>query len=345
MATLTDVAKIAGVGIMSVSRVVNGTRKVSPETERRVLAAIERIGYEPNEAARVLKGQRSRVLGLVVPDLADPFFATCANAVQDAARRAGYLTWMAASAHREDVERELTKEMIQRHVAGLLVIPSSLQNEHFAGAVKYGIPVVSLDRPLDRIEADALVVDNRAAAALATEHLIQHGHHSILCITDDETIFTKTERVAGYSQAMRSAKLPVQVFSIGPIGGSISDQLTLALSSAVPPTAIFAESNLVAVQVLHELGRRSLRIPDRMALIAFDDFDAATLIRPTITVIKQPIAELGKQAAELLCGRLDGTIQTETSRVVLKTELVIRESCGCSERRARSRGRFPSSKA
>jgi LacI family transcriptional regulator len=336
MPTLTDVAKIAGVGIMSVSRVVNGTRKVAPETERKVRAAIERIGYEPNEAARVLKGRRSSVLGLIVPDLADPFYATCANAVQEAARRAGYLTWMAASAHQEDVERELAKAMIQRHVAGLLVIPSGMRNDHFKSAVKDGIPIVSLDRPLEHVQSDSLVVDNRLATYRATEHLIEHGHKSILCVTDDEAIFTRMERIAGYSQAMRRAKLPVQVCSIGPVSGSLSEQLEFALNTAAPPTAIFAECNLVAIEVLHELQKRLLRIPEKMALIAFDDFDVATLVNPTVTVIKQPVSELGRQATELLCARLNNSGQSAGSRIVLKTELIIRESCGCGARRRKS---------
>jgi LacI family transcriptional regulator len=329
MATLTDVAKVAGVGIMSVSRVVNGTRKVSPETEQKVRLAIERIGYEPNEAARILKGHRSSVLGLIVPDLADPFFAACANAVQETARQAGYLTWMAASSRREDVERELTRVMMQRHVAGLLVIPSGLQNDHFEQAAKSGISIVSLDRPLEHVQADALVVDNRAAAAKATEHLIGHGHKSILCITDDERIFTKVERVAGYSQAMRRAKLPVQVCTVGPLSGNLSDQFDFIVKGSAPPTAIFAESNLMAVETLHELRKRSLKIPTKMAFVAFDDFDAATLVSPTITVVKQPIADLGRQAAELICGRLNGSRSGDAARITLKTELLIRESCGC----------------
>jgi len=341
VATLLDVAKIAGVGVMSVSRVVNGTRKVSPETERKVLAAVRRIGYVPNDAARILKGQRSSVVGLIVPDLADPFFATCAQAVQEATRRAGYLTWMAASDHREDVERELTQAMMQRHVAGLLAIPSGDRNDHFAAAAESGIPIVSLDRPLQHVTADAVVVDNRAAAARATEHLIQHGHSSIVCITDDESIFTKTERVAGYSQAMRKAKLEVQVWSVGPISGTLSERLTFALKRADRPTAIFAESNLVAVEALHEMQKRGIRIPESIAIIAFDDFDAATLVRPTISVIKQPIAALGKRAAEILCGRLKGTYTAASSTVVLPTELILRQSCGCG---LRSRKNLKSSK-
>jgi LacI family transcriptional regulator len=329
MPSLIDVAKIAGVGVMSVSRVVNGTRKVSPETERKVRAAIERIGYEPNEAARVLKGQRSHVLGLIFPDLADPFFAICANSVQETARAAGYVTWIAATGHREDVERDVAKVMAQRNVAGLIVVPCGKQNDHFASVAKRGIPMVSIDRPLENIEATSLVVDNRAAAAKATEHLIEHGHRSILCITDDFPIYTRMERVAGYSQAMKRAKLPVQVCPVGSLSGGLSDQLSFALNSSTPPTAIFVGSDLIALYTLHELQRRSISMPDEMAVIAFDDFDAATLVQPAITVIRQPVAELGKQATTLLCSQIDNPESSKAAKLTLKTEFVIRESCGC----------------
>jgi LacI family transcriptional regulator len=337
MPTLTDVARIAGVGIMSVSRVVNGTRRVSSETERKVRAAIERIGYEPNEAARILKGQRSSVLGLIVPDLADPFYATCANAVQRAARLEGYLTWMAASSHREDVERDVVNAMIQRHVAGLLVIPSGKQNDHFARAAKRQIPIVSIDRPLENIEADALLVDNRAGTTRAIEHLIGHGHKRILCISDNVELFTRLERITGYAQAMRHAELLVQVCTVEPISRSLSDQLAVALNSSTPPTAIFAENNIVAVETIRELQNRSLRIPEDIAIIAFDDFDAATLVRPAITVVSQPVAELGRRATELICSRLDNLRTSSSSRITLNTELVIRQSCGCGVRRPRRR--------
>ncbi|HEX4030706.1 MAG TPA: LacI family DNA-binding transcriptional regulator [Terracidiphilus sp.] len=329
MPTLLDVAKVAGVGVMSVSRVVNGTRKVSAETERRVRAAIDRIGYQPNEAARVLKGQRAHILGLIVPDLADPFFAACANAIQETARTAGYLTLMAASGHREDVERQEAEIMLQRQIAGLIVIPSGTKNDYYQEAVRSGLPIVSLDRPLDHVDADAIVVDNRDASIRVTEHLISHGHRGILCVADDETIFTRMERVAGYSQAMRKAGLPIRLCTVGPTTGALSDQLDFALNSMPAPTAIFAINDVLAVGILHELQKRSLRIPDKMALIAFDDFEAASLVRPTVSVVKQPTAELGKRAASLLLERLNKSGPPELSRVVLPTELVIRESCGC----------------
>jgi LacI family transcriptional regulator len=134
---------------------------------------------------------------------------------------------------------------------------------------------------------------------------------------------------------MRRAKFPVQICLSGPISGSLSEQLSFALNSTYPPTAIFALSNLLAVKALHELQRRSVRIAQTMALIAFDDFDAATLVRPTITVVQQPVAELGRRATELLLTRLGEDAIPGVSRIVLPTKLVTRQSCGCGKRQKR----------
>src|SRR5579875_434733 len=211
MPTLADVAKIAGVGVMSVSRVVNGSRRVTPEVERKVRAAIEKIGYVPNEAARILKGTRSSFLGLIVPDLADPFFAACCNAIQQTAWEAGFMTLMAAAAHREDLERRETEIMVQRKVAGLLAVAVGNDNQHFAAAQKSGVQVVAVDRPIRNVDTDVFTVDNREASLRATQHLIQHGHRHIVCIADEERIYTRAERVAGYSEAMKAAKLRARV--------------------------------------------------------------------------------------------------------------------------------------
>ena len=314
---------------MSVSRVVNGTRRVSPEVERKVLAAIEKIGYQPNEAARILKGTKSSVLGLIVPDLADPFFGACCNAIQEAAWDAGYMTLMAASGHREELERRETKVMVQRHVAGLLVVPIGSQNDHFLEAQKAGVPVVAIDRPIKHLESDSLTVDNLAASFRATQHLVDHGHRNILCVADDERIYTKEERVSGYCRAMREAGLATTVCLVGPMTGSVADQLSIALKATSSPTAIFAANNLVGVDVLRYLQRYSVRVPDNIALICFDDFSAATLVSPTITVIQQPVAELGQRAAQMMLERLKMPADAPPSRVVLSTQLIIRKSCGC----------------
>lgn len=329
MPTLADVAKIAGVGVMSVSRVINGTRRVTPEVERKVRAAIEKIGYVPNEAARVLKGNRSSVLGLIVPDMADPFFAGCCSAIQETAWEAGYMTLIVASGHREELERREAEMMVQRRVAGLMVVPIGASNDHLAAAQAAGVPVLALDRPIQNVATDVLTVDNRDASIRATQHLIAHGHRNVICVADDERIHTKTERVNGYSQAMQEADLRARVCLVGNMTGNVADQLAFILESQQRPTAIFAASNMVGIDVLRELRRRAIKIPEEIALICFDDFSAATLVSPTITVIEQPVRSLGQQAAQMLLQRLDAQSTEPPSSVVLATRLVIRQSCGC----------------
>jgi LacI family transcriptional regulator len=329
MPTLSDVAKLAGVGVMSVSRVVNGTRRVSPAIERKVRLAIEKIGYVPNEAARILKGTRSSVIGLIVPDLADPFFAELGHAVQQTAWDAGYMTLMAASGHREDLEISETELMVHRRVAGVLAVAIGKNNRHFAEAQGAGVPVVAIDRPIQNVTSDTLTVDNHNAARRATEHLIGHGHRHILCIADTERIHTKQQRVAGYKRAMRDAGLQPKICLVGD-GISVAALLDTALAWDAPPSALFAASNLVAIDVVRDLQRRGLTMPEDLALICFDDFSAATLVTPMISVIRQPVAEIGRQAAMMLLQRLDTDVDAAEGfqHVVIPTQLLIRGSCG-----------------
>jgi LacI family transcriptional regulator len=148
--------------------------------ERKVRAAIEKIGYVPNEAARILKGTRSSVLGLIVPNLADPFVAACCNAIQQTAWDAGFMTLMAASAHREELERRETEIMVQRRVAGLLVVAVGSENQYFAAAQKAGVRIVAVDRPIRNVDTDVFTVDNRDASLRAKQHLIEHEHCNIV---------------------------------------------------------------------------------------------------------------------------------------------------------------------
>ncbi len=315
---------------MSVSRVVNGTRRVSPEVERRVRQAIEKIGYVPNEAARILKGNRSSVIGLIVPDLADPFFAELGHAVQQTAWNAGFMTLMAASGHREELERRETELMVQHRVAGLLAVAMGTKNTHFAEAQRAGVPIVAIDRPIKNVTSDVLTVNNLAASIGATQHLLDHGHRRVLCVADTEHIHTKQQRVAGYKKAMRRAGLEPIVCLVGPGGQTMTGTLNEALTGSKCATAIFAESNLVATAILQELQARVLKVPDDVALICFDDFSAAMLVSPKVSVVQQPVAELGRQAAGMLLRRLQGASPNldGAQHVQLETTLVIRESCG-----------------
>ncbi len=329
MSTLSDVAKMAGVGIMSVSRVVNGTRRVSPDVERRVREALAKIDYRPNEAARVLKGTKSTVLGLIVPDLADPFFAAYCSVIQEAAWAAGYMTLIASSASRVEREQRETSVMIQRRVAGLIVVPAGSQSDHFLVVKNSGIPLIAIDRPIERVESDSFLADNSEAASHATQHLIGHGHRNILCVATEDHLYTTRQRISGYSHAMRKAKLPPRVCLVGPASGSVADQISLLLRTDQAPTALFAASNHVGTEVLHLLQQLKIQVPQEVALICFDDFSAATLVSPPITVVQQPIVELGKRSAERMLERVKANVQIPPSNFILTAKLVIRKSCGC----------------
>jgi LacI family transcriptional regulator len=331
MPTLLDVARLAGVGVMSVSRVVNGTRRVSPEVERKVRAALEKINYQPNEAARVLKGTRSSVLGLIVPDIAHPFFAACCSEIQQTAWENGYMTLIAASGHVEDRERHEVEMMLQRNISGLIVVPTGHQNEHFAAAVRQGVPIVSVDRPLDNVRSDCLIVNNLVASCEATKHLLQHGHERIICLADDERTHTKIERVNGYTLAMREANVAPRVCLIGPMTGSVADQLDLALAGPLRATAILATSDILGLAVLRYLQAHQLRMPTDAALISFDDFSGAALVTPPVTVVQQPVEELARRAATMLLSRVRDGDDSEVVRLELPTRLILRGSCGCKK--------------
>jgi LacI family transcriptional regulator len=218
---------------------------------------------------------------------------------------------------------------LKRQIAGLLIAPIGFSNEHFIAAQEAGVPIVAIDRPLEHVPSDSLIVNNREASAHATAHLIGHGHREILCLADDERVYTKLERVAGYTQAMRRAKLTPRVTLAGKMTGTVAEQVEYALRSGMPPTAIFAASNIMGMEVLSYLQKKRIKIPQAMALICFDDFDAANLVSPPITVIQQPVAELGQRAAQMLLARLKGSGDKPFAEVRLATELIIRKSCGC----------------
>jgi LacI family transcriptional regulator len=239
------------------------------------------------------------------------------------------MTLMAASGHRGDLERRETEIMVQRSVAGLLVVPIASHNDHFAAAQRAGVRVIAIDRPLQHVKSDSLTVDNFEASFNATRHLIEHGHRNIVCVADDERVYTKLERVAGYSRAMKENRLNPRVCLVGAMAGAVPDQLSFVVNAKPTPTAIFAASNHVGVDVLRELQRLSIKIPSEIALICFDDFSAATLMAPTITVVQQPVMELGQKAAQMMLERLRTNSDAPPSRVILPTQLVIRKSCGC----------------
>ncbi len=336
-ATLTDVARSAGVGIGTVSRVVNGGIHVSPGTLKKVEAAILQLGYLPNHAARVLKGGRTKTIGLLVPSIADSFFANCAEAAGDVARSHGCLLIVAISSNQHNAERNSLDVLMQHRPDGLLIVPTDSQGKPLLRFMKsVSCPVVIFDRPLLGSDCSSVSTDNCEAAFAATTHLIEHGYRRILCFGSEPRLFTIRERLRGYTQAMEDAGLPSLVDTNLHEDGSTAEQLLRGhLGSKQPPDAVFTLKNSATVATFLALRKLKVAIPEQIALLGFDDFDLAGALQPSVSVVQQPVKDVGQKAAELLFMQLGHKYSAESGRqpvpetVVLPSRLVLRESCGC----------------
>jgi LacI family transcriptional regulator len=329
--TIKDVARVAGVGPMTVSRLLNQSASVSEEAAARIYSAIEQLGYRPNEMARALRGQKSNAIGIIVPYLYDPFFAMCAHSVSTVARGRGYSVILTTSDEDPELEYAEAQSMLRRHVDGLIVIPSSQEGTHLCLPEFQSTHIVALDRPLPDRRFSSVVVENHAGAELAVTHLISaHGHKRIAVAALDERLYTFRTRIEGYTRAMLQAGLrPLPVIAC-PTPEQAAANLQQALRGPDVPTAIFTTNGLTTRYAFKALLDSGIRIPRDLALVAFDDFELAELLAPQLSVIRQPAMELGSTAAKLLFERMAEHKQTDQgTRLVLPVEWVPRRSCGC----------------
>jgi LacI family transcriptional regulator len=333
--TIIDVAREAKVGVMSVSRVINNHPSVKASTRAKVMKAIAKTGFSPNDAARMLKGRVGRTIGLVVPDLSD-FFASCFHAVQEVAIRHDYQTMVVATGKSPAVEdRQL--DAIQRHrVAGLLIVTSGSDGRRLQILQDSGIPVVALDRPIVGLQADAVLVENREGAEQGVRHLIDHGHKRIACVGFDSGSYTVHERIEGYMLAMRGAGLqPVLNTDVDTF--EAMQALVLRWSTAKNrPTAVFSVKRISSVHLIQALHFHKVRVPEDLAVVGFDDFELAEVLGSPLTVVRQSPTEMARAGAELLFKKIASVRENQlpehqTSKTLFPVELIIRRSCGCSK--------------
>jgi LacI family transcriptional regulator len=330
---MSDVARLAGVGTMTVSRVLSGTVPVSAETAQRVQTSIEQLNYRPNELARAFRGQRSRSIGLIIPYLYDPFFANCAHAVTTVAKERGYSVIITTSNEDPDVEYVEVEQMLQRHVDGLVVIPARFRQSRLTRTLFGKTPVVAFDRPVDDPAMDVVLVQNTAGARRMVEHLIEHGHQRIAFMGLSRILFTINARFLGYRRALQDAGLQEDAFF-----GCESHEDTLRavqekLQGPNAPTAVLTSNTLATRYVLSALLHLGVKMPNDLAFAGFDDFDMAEFTSPSLTVVRQPAREMGRVATNLLFDRIErGELPQTGNRIVLPVEIVLRRSCGCKHR-------------
>ncbi len=338
-ATLADVARSAGVGTTTVSRVINGGAKVSVETLAQVRSAIAALGFVPNHAARMLRGEQTKIIGLIVPSIADTFFSSCAAAIQEVARRHGTLVILTVTNNDPAIESATISTLLRR-TDGLLLVPTSSHSRELRNQLRdISIPAICFDRPMFDFQIPTVMTQNFEGARDATRHLLQHGYRRILCLGGESELFTMNERVRGYTAAMKEAKAR-PLIDMRPTDcdyESTSNAIVKHLNAVKPPEAIFCLKNSTTISTYSVLQKMKISIPSEMALIGFDDFELASTLRPSITVVQQPVEELGHTAARLLFQRLalakDIPVneKKKIKPIQLKTQLILRASCGCRE--------------
>lgn len=338
---MSDVAKLAGVSTMTVSRSLRGTFNVTDDLRSRVLAAVAKLNYHPNEVARSLREQRSRQIGIIVPYLFDPFFAICAHAMSEVAKEHSYSVILSTSNEDPEAEYKEACRMLRRNVEGLLLIPASnamhgpslLLRAEFAS-----VPVAVADRPVESGTFDNVLVDNAPGAQRGTEHLIWLGHKRITFVGFKRPLYTLKARQRGYETAIRAAGLKPSTANISDV---LDDAITLVrwlVNRPHPPTALFCGNNLITRHVLHGLRSLGMSPPHPIALVGFDDFATADLLQPGVSVIRQPVEQLGRTAAEMLFARLNAHGPVAPVNLSLPVELIVRGSCGAMRPGAEARG-------
>lgn len=325
--TLADVAREVGVSAKTVSRVLNEDGPASAETREQVLAAVAKLGFQPNLMARNIRvGGPDTTIGLVIPDLANPFFGAVARSIEDTVRDRGLTLLMGSSADDPDRERSLTDKFLARRVSILMVVPSvGADHSHLKTHRAAGLPVVFIDRPGAGLATDSVVSSNRDGSHEGVAHLIAHGHRRIGFIGDLPTnLYTRRERLAGYRSALRQADIPYDrslVVSAHDQQGAEAATSKL-LDLAGPPTALFAGNNIMALGIVAELARSKRK---DVAVVAFDDVSLAEALEPALTVVAQDPEEIGRTVATTALARLDGD-RSRSRTVTVPTRLIVRGS-------------------
>ncbi len=329
-ATIRDVAKAAGVSVTTAHRGLNGKDELGDETRARILAAAERLNYVPSAAARTLVSGKSRTIGMLVTDNASPVYAGIVRGVEEIANEAGYGLLLCNSA--DDQERALSSLALLRtqQVDGMLITPVQTDRRDIDYLRDAGIPFVLMLRHFDDPNDDVVMVDNVAASAAATRHLLDLGHQSIAHIAGPEHVSSACARLAGFREAMAEAGAPIPPGSIVHSPYTVAGGYTRALQllTAHPPiTAILAGNDLLAVGVIKAARELGIRIPDDLALIGGDDIELAEVLDPPLTTFRQPADEIGRAGAQLLLDRLAGGDPTP-KQTVFMPELIVRASSG-----------------
>jgi LacI family transcriptional regulator len=330
MTTIRDVARLAGVSTATVSATINKSARVSEALQARVLEAVRQLGYAPDGVARSLKKGRTQLIGLVIADITNPFFADLVHVIGNAAQAAGYAVLLCNTDQDPEKERLYLQLMRTHRADGLILTPTGGGAGYGAALGGLGLPLVLLDRSVPGLTADAVLLDNRQAARLATRHLLELGHRRIGAIGGPRHLSAAAERLEGFTEALAEQRLASDPALVR--HGDFREQGGLEACLSMMghrerPTALFVANNHMLIGVMRALTQLGLACPADVSVAAIDDFPWANAFTPRLTTVRQPVREMGETALQLLLDRLGGAASATPRQVVLQPTLMVRESC------------------
>jgi LacI family transcriptional regulator len=326
--TIRDVAKAAELSITSVSRYLNGDIVLPRTSASRIERAVRELNYQPNRLARNLSLGQSKMIGLIIPDISNPFFATLACAVEEVAFKAGYGVLLCNTQNDRSRELSYLQLLSGRQLDGIVFLTSHAEDPELAEILRRNRNVVLIDEDVAGVSAPRIFSENRTGGYLATRHLLDYGHRQIAFIGGPRNLLSTQERFTGFKNALeeRGLKPNPKLVRFGPYTSDFGRETALAFfGSSRRPTAIFASSDYVALGVLNAAHRSGLKIPDALSLIGFDDMPLAELLQPPLTTIRQSARELGAEGTRVLLKVIAGA-KVKLMETRLPVKLISRDS-------------------
>lgn len=326
---IKDIAEAAGVSTATVSRVLSGKTNVSHGVREKVLKIVAKANYKPDRAAQMLRSRKSQNLGLIVADIQSPFFASVARAVEDVAQKNNYNVILCNTDENHEKERMYLEMMQSENVAGIILSPTLRLSQNFELTKFYLSPMVVIDRQIQGMPTDMVLIDNKLAAIELTRHIISYGYKRIAALFGNSST-TGSERRAGFEAAVHEAGIAEENIIIKTIPAkepAAHEAVSELLESNNPPEAIITSNGLLGAGAFRAIRDKELPIPQSVAFATFDESIWTPMTRPAITVIAQPTYSIGQTACEMLIKRIEDP-QRPTRKVVLESKLIVRQSCG-----------------
>lgn len=330
ISTIKDVARYTGLSIATISKYINGGN-VREENRKKIDEAINVLNYKINEMARGLKTNRTMTIGILIPSLENIFFTSIVSNIENILHRHGYSTIICDYHEDEQLEKEKLSFLLNKMVDGIILVPGSEEGDYLEKVLPANTPVVLIDRMLKGVKCDVVLADNLNASYEAVEHLIIRGHRNISIILGPENIYTARERLKGYYRAHEDYSLQTnhRFIKFGDYTIESGYKLLMDILDTNPEvTAVFVTNYEMTLGAIMAINEKNITVPDRISLIGFDNMQMAKIVKPPLSIVVQPMREIGEKVANVLLDRLRGNKASFPSVYRLKTEIIMKESVG-----------------